>query len=1074
MKPLQAALMAALLPALVPAVQAAGPAAPAATPLASLSQPSLSPDASRIAFVANSAIWTVPAAGGAAHLLVADGGNDSRPLYSPDGTRLAFVSDATGNGDIYVLDLASGALSRITWADGGEQLSAWSHDGRWLYFSSSHDNVGGMHGLFRVASSGGTPMPVSLEPYRNEEQGVPSPDGSQIALVGGMGNFQWWRHGHAHIDESAIWLLRNDGSHQYTALSPDDARAAWPMWTPDGGSLYYMSDRGGTENLWHLQLDGSQTQLTHFSDGRLMWPSISADGHAIAFERDFGIWLADTATGKARALPITLSGAVRGPGIVHKKLTRHFEGLRVSPDGKKLAFVVHGEVFAADADKGGEADRVTRTPGAEYGIAWAPDSRHIVYGAARDGGRHLHEYDFRSGHERQLTSGDGEDTAASFSPDGKSLAFVRDGSELCVLDLASGTLRTLVTGHIDLRRPLGSDRELAWSPDGKWIAYTAWGQRMYRNASAVRVADGHVVAASQLANAFSGDVNWSDDGKALLFVTSQRTKQGRVARVDLVPRTPTFREDQFHDLFTEATPKPSPDQHDSGEQDGDRAARDKKTKVTPVRIDADGIRDRLSLLPIGLDVQSALVSPDGKTLLVTAQVAGKPNLYAWSLDPLAKKTPVARQLTSSPGYKSDAGFSKDGKTVFYLDDGRIHSVALKKGSKAKSLDVSAQMDVDFDREKMVVFNQAWSWLLDNFHDPKMHGVDWQAVHAKYAPRIAGAATPAAMRRILNLMVGELNASHSGVRSGDKPDYNTGHLGLRFDPRAYEKSGELRIAGIVPLSPADVSGTIHVGDVLLAVDGHGIGRHDNLARTLDHRVGRKTSLGIRDRNGRVHTVDVKPIDTRAAADLAYAAWTRSNRAYVDRASHGRLGYVHLRDMSMDSLRRFYRDLDAQNSTREGVVIDERNNFGGFVNAFALDVLARRPYLNMTFRGFDKPGPARSINGQRALERPTVLLTNRVTLSDGEDFAQGYRALGLGKVVGEPTAGWIIYTSNMRMIDGSVVRLPFITVTDTNGKPMELHPRPVDVAVTRAPGESYRGVDSQLDAAVSTLLQQIDAQ
>ena len=181
-----------------------------------------------------------------------------------------------------------------------------------------------------------------------------------------------------------------------------------------------------------------------------------------------------------------------------------------------------------------------------------------------------------------------------------------------------------------------------------------------------------------------------------------------------------------------------------------------------------------------------------------------------------------------------------------------------------------------------------------------------------------------------------------------------------------------------------------------------------------------------------------------------------------------GYVHLRDMSSQSLQNFYRDLDAQNSTRDGVVVDERNNFGGFVNAYALDVLSRRPYLNMTFRGFDQAEPARSILGQRALERPTVLITNRVTLSDGEDFSEGYRALGLGKIVGEPTAGWIIYTSAGRLIDGGTVRLPFITITDNHGQPMEGHPRPVDIPVSRALGESFQGKDSELDAAVRSLL------
>ncbi|HJU27433.1 MAG TPA: S41 family peptidase, partial [Rhodanobacteraceae bacterium] len=323
--------------------------------------------------------------------------------------------------------------------------------------------------------------------------------------------------------------------------------------------------------------------------------------------------------------------------------------------------------------------------------------------------------------------------------------------------------------------------------------------------------------------------------------------------------------------------------------------------------------------------------------------------------------------------------------------------------------------------------------------------------------------------LMNLLVGELDASHSGVRPNVHPKPVTGRLGLVFDTASYEHGGTLRVAEVVPLSPAAVAG-IEVGDTLQAVDGHAIGAHDNLYALLENRIDKKTSLRVAGKSGIRH-VDVKPIDSHTLGVLAYDAWVARNRAYVAKISGGRLGYVHLADMSETSLRRLYRDLDAQNMTRQGVVIDVRNNFGGFVNAYALDVLSRKPYLNMTFRGFEDAQPARSILGQRALERPTVLVTNRVTLSDGEDFTEGYRELGLGKVVGEPTAGWIIYTSNEKLIDGATVRLPFITITAEDGKPMEMHPRPVDVPVARPLGEAYHGMDSDLDAAVRTLSQQL---
>jgi C-terminal processing protease CtpA/Prc len=218
------------------------------------------------------------------------------------------------------------------------------------------------------------------------------------------------------------------------------------------------------------------------------------------------------------------------------------------------------------------------------------------------------------------------------------------------------------------------------------------------------------------------------------------------------------------------------------------------------------------------------------------------------------------------------------------------------------------------------------------------------------------------------------------------------------------------------------------------------------------------------------VIVKPIDQQTEKGLRYRQWVEQKREYVAKASGGRLGYVHMYDMSSGALSQLNVDLDADNHARDGVVIDVRNNNGGFVNVYAIDVLSRRSYLNMTFR--DQPAaPARSVLGQRALEKPTVLVINRHSLSDAEDFAEGYRSLGLGKIVGEPTAGWIIYTGDVPLIDGTFLRMPHIRVTDSKGQDMEMNPRPVDVFVQRPVGEGVAGRDSQLDTAVQTLLQQL---
>lgn len=1049
------------------------------TPRASLYEPALSPDASEIAFVSGGDIWTVAASGGEARLLVSDPATESRPLYSPDGKQLAFISTRTGDGDIYVLDFATGRLTRLTWDDGPDQLDGWSRDGKWLYFSSTSRDISGMNDIYRVSVAGGTPMAVSADRYASEYWAAPAPDGKTLAFTArGVMASQWWRKGHSHLDESEIWLVHDGASPRYERVTERGAKSAWPMWTADGRTLYFMSDRSGAENLWAQPVGGVARQLTSFTDGRLLWPSIAYDGRAIVFERDMGIWSLDPSSGSTRSIPITLRGIPAGPGIEHLSLTRQFRDLALSPDGKKVAFVARGEIFAASARDGGDAARVTSTPANESQVIWSPDSRRIAYVSDRDGASHIYIYDFAKREESRLTNDSASDVTPRWSPDGKRVAFLRGGRELRVIDVASQTERLLATGDLQ-RAPFLSSRPFDWSHDGRWIAYLSSGGDggQFTNAYVVPTAGGDARAASFLPNAFARAISWSRDGSYLLLSSAQRTEMGQVARVDLVPRTPHFREDQFRDLFHEESPDRNSPRQPAGDSSADRVKGAASDSAVPrakasVRIVFDGIRQRASLLPVGVDVADLVISPDGKNVLLTAEAAGEQNLYLYSLDDLSEEPAVAKQITSTPGRKGDAQFSPDGKEVYYLEGGRINAITLES-RKARPVAVTAEMDVDFDREKREVFAQAWSYLNDNFFDPAFNGVDWAAMRARYQPYIDGARTGDEMRRITSLMIGELDASHSGIRAPrGEASSTTGRLGLRFDRAEYERGGRLRIADVVPLGPAALSGEISPGDYLLAVDGDAVDARTNLDALLDHRIGRRVELSVAsgaDGKGR-RTVAVRPVDASTAKGLLYREWVESRRAYVAKASGGRLGYVHMFDMSAGSLEQLYLDLDVENRSHEGVVVDVRNNNGGFVNAYALDVLGRRPYLTMTTRG-RLPASARTQLGQRSLELPTVLVTNQHSLSDAEDFTEGYRAMGLGKVVGEPTAGWIVYTSNVALIDGSTVRLPSTRITTSDGAPMEMHPRPVDVSVVRPIGESYTTHDSQLDAAIATLLEQI---
>ena len=1055
-------------------------------------EPSLSPDRKEIAFVSGGDIWTVPSTGGVAALLVSHTANEARPLYSPDGRQLAFISNRTGNGDIYLLTLATGELKRLTFDDGLDQLDGWSRDGRWIYFSSTSRDVGGLNDVFRVSANGGTPMVVSADRYTNEFYSAPSPDGKTLAFAArGISSGQWWRKGHSHIDESELWLLRafEGTAGTYEKVTSRGAKELWPMWSADGRSLYYVSDRSdssnknGAQNIWSITPGRSDARrVSNFTDGRVLWPSISYDGREVVFEHNFTIWKLDTESGKAAEVSITRRGASAAPGVERVRLSDQIAELQLSPDGKKVAFVVRGEVFAASAADGGDAARVSNSYAEEHQLAWSPDSRRLAYVSNRDAIPHLFLYDFTTNSETQLTRDAAGDSTPRFSPDGKLLAFIRGARELRVLDLTAKNERVVASAFFE-RAPLISERPFTWSPDSKWLAYLPVGENQFKNLNIVSVGGGTGRPASFLANVFSNSVSWSPDGAFMLFDSGQRTESSQLARVDLVPRTPRFREDQFRDLFREEPPRnltpsnrpeprpteapaPSPAPLPSPSAS---PGEERRPGPKPVQVVFDDIRRRLSFLPIGLDVNYQTISPDGKWVALVANAANQANIYIYSLDELSREPVVAKQLTSTSGFKRWAQFSPDSKEIFFIENGRIGVVNLE--GRARQLAVTAEMDVDFSREKMEIFRQGWSYIRDFFYDSDFHGVNWTGVRAQYEPLIVGARTPDEMRRLLNLMVGELNASHLGAgapQAGNQP--TTGRIGLRFDRSEYESTGRLRVTELIGLSPAAIAGNIKVGDYLLAVDGRAIDQTTNLDEVLNYKIGRRVSLSVSSDGTTKREVVVRPVNGNTERGLLYRQWVERNREYVAKASNGRLGYVHMFDMSTNSLNQLHIDLDAENYAKDGVVIDIRNNSGGFVNVYAIDVFARRNYLTMTLRGLSGT-PARTVLGQRALNRPTILVTNQHSLSDAEDFTEGYRTLRLGQVVGEPTAGWIIYTWNQSLIDGTSFRLPRMKITANDGTNMELNPRPVDLEVTRPIGETLTNRDSQLNAAVRELLKQL---
>ena len=1076
-----------------------------------LRQPSLSPDGSKIAFCYAGDVWIVSADGGEASRITSHASDDSHPIFSHDGTQLAFASQRTGGGNIYTISLQSSQPpERLTYHDESIPPACWSPDGQWLYFTSDYDGIRGAS--YKIHINGGTPIQVAGDPRETHYNLAISPDGRTLAF--NNNGSQWWRRGQHPSGHSDIWIVSEAvGADDHRRLTQYLGKNLRPMWNADGAGLYYLSDRDGEENIWYMTLEGDAEveQFTHFADGRVLRPSISADGQWISFERDFQIWRMNLESRAAEPVEIILQTDEKSNPIQHHSYISGINEFELSSDGRKVAFIVHGEVFADLADKGdkikkgGDSFKVTDTPFRESQLQWHPESDRVVYISDRTGHNEVFQYDFKERVETQLTDSPEQKYTPNFSPDGKWLAYIQvplnpdtagvEG-EIWLMNTETEEKRSFITDQVFIGVP--QPTEFEWSPDSQWLAFIATDTNFFSNLYVQHIEADSPKQLTFLSNISTGDILWSPSGKFIIFNTGQYRAESQIARVDLKPIQPVFKEEDFDRLFREEKPdKPQPPEAESSEkketdsgaksseeseneQEGEsKEAKDKKPKkkIEPVEIEFEGIKHRLRFLTdFKLNASAESIRPNSKTLIFRAAMTGQQNLWSLSLEE-DKRGELPKQLTGTANGKGNVHFIPNGKKFYYTDGGRIHSVGMgEDGAKegdAKALDTRAEVEVNFHLEKMQAFDEAWRLIRDGFYDPQFHGCDWEQVHQTFRPVVEGVQTQVEFRELLNLMVGELNASHLGAggRSDSAPD---SFLGADFDRETLEGDGHFKITEIIPESPLTLpEEPAQVGEYLVAVDGIPLNRGINLPERLQRKQGKRVTVKLNNKpqlEG-CREVTLQPIDIGQHRHLRYKEWVRWNETYVHEKSDGRLGYVHIREMSYEAYLQFIADLDTETHDREGVVLDVRFNPGGHIAPFILDVLHRRAYTQSNYRGLISTTDT-NLAGNRILEQPVILITNEHSGSNAEMFSEGFRQLGLGKVVGMPTAGAVIWTWGWGLLDGTVFRLPRLRVTTLEGENTEGTARPVDRQVDRPLGEAAQGIDSQLDVAVEQLLAQID--
>jgi tricorn protease len=1028
--------------ALVAALVAARPApAQAQEPIRFVRTPDVSPDGRLVAFSYLGDIWVVESIGGVARPVTLHEAHDIYPVFSPDGRQLAFASNRYGSYDVFTVPVAGGRPKRLTSDSATDIPVGWSPDGKEVLMVSGRAVAyPSTTALYTVPAAGGAVRSLGIA---DAKDGSFSPQGDRVAYVRGQGT--WYRKGYRGSSNDDLWLANRDGTG-HRRLTDFTGQDTSPMWAPDGHTLYYVSEQLGAANVFRLDLTAGDkakpTQITFHTDDAVRRARISGNGEWIVYECGADLYVVSTLGGSPRKLAIEVHADEKTNSQRVVTLTRDATEFAPAPDEKHVVLVAHGELFLTALPDGGKATRLTNDPAYDHGIAWAPDGKKIVFASDRTGHEDLYllEADDPDTTDltkatkfkvKPLTQTPEAESDASFSPDGKRIAYLR-----------TGQLWTMSTDGSNAK-PLVADVQVFdyhWSPDSKWLVYARTDGSYASELYIVPSAGGQPRNVTRYAT-YNGDVTWSKNGKKIAFISQRR---GNPAVHILALQKPSS-----------ATPPSGPF---AGPLAGLFAGPD---------IDWDDIHLRVTR-PTPVPADDCAIAPDG------SRVAFRSNGDLWTAS--ADGRQVQRVTTGGQQPRQIRWSQRHTGQVYYLDGTGTVRIANLGTSGLVPPDparvpFSAKLTFRRDEEFREMFAQSWRLLAENFYDPAFHGADWKAVRAKYAGLVKHVALKEDLYALISLMLGELNASHLGIfGAAAPPEEITADLGLLFD-ESYRGPG-LKVTEVLRRGPADKRGlNLKPGDLILSIDRQPVTGDRELSELLNGKVGETVPVEVaaagadlKDPKAR-RKVELQAVGRDVVENLIYERWVNKNAERVAALSGGKYGYIHIPNMSDDGLERFVRSLYSDNFDKDGLVIDVRNNGGGFTHDQVLNYLAGREHALFKQRNGGEGMVVREYD--RKWTKPLVVLINHRTYSDAEVFPNALRTLNLGKLVGQPTGGQVIFTYRVRLIDGSVFMLPRTGVYTTRGVNMEKEAVKPDVLVEPTPDQIAKGADPQLEKAVDVL-------
>jgi tricorn protease len=1079
----------------------------------------VAPDGTTVAFSWRGDIWCVPIEGGAARRLTSHDAEDHSPRYSPDGREIAFISTRFPGGQVYIMPAEGGTPRQVTYHTDGFGLEGWYADGSALLVTASRDDHW-RHArrFFRVDARERTAHRRLFDAEGRD--GSLSPDGKRMLFV--REGERWWRKGYRGERAAQIWL-HDFETGTYEKLSTDRIPHEWPLWDPRGDRFYFVSEEDGTRNLWVMELaTRKRQQLTRFRDDGVTFPALSADGSVIVFRRLGDLYACRPGAGEEpRRIPISYGGDALWPAV-ERRLVDRAEDVDFAPDGKQIAIVAGGDVFVMDREMR-EPRQVTDTPEPESGVRFAPDGKSLYFVSAVGGQPDIwcavpadpEKYWWLNDAFRitRVTEDPEVEARLAFRPDGKRLAFTRKGGELWTIDPDGGHPQRVLAGW--------SAPRYEWSPDGKWFVYSVQDDDFNSDVWVVKADASAPPFNISRHPDFDAGPAWSPDGRTIAFVgqrthreldayyvflrredeeTSSRDRRlekaleamkkgakkaaGKSGRPGAAAGDPKRRRSRGGGAEPEPgggarppAPGPEPDPQET-EKNKARNDAGKKDRPVEVKIDFEGLPERIHRLSIPNSVEGNLVwSADSKRLVFSAVVKGERGLYAVEIP---GERPTPKKLSST--VLSDARWLAGPNELTGRSGGS--PAAMSASGSVKTFGFRVKQEIDRVAQRNAAFDAAWYVMRERFYDGGFNDRDWSAIRRKYRPLAAHCLGDAEFATLVNLMLGELNASHLGFSAGrrrrargggdgDTREWvpSTVHLGVRWDP-GHPGPG-LRVRDVIPRGPASLEKhRLEAGELVLAIDGRPVSPETDLTTVLNESTDHDYRLTVRDAAGRERIVTLRATTTPAARRLLYERRLKERHKRVEELSGGTLGYCHIAGMNWSSFERFEAELYALGYGKDGLVIDVRDNGGGSTTDHLLTVLCQpRHAITVPRRG--GPGYPQDRRVYASWQKPIVVLCNQNSYSNAEIFTHAIKQLGRGQVVGVQTAGGVISTGGAAVLDVGFIRTPFRGWFLLDGRDMELNGARPDHVVWPAPGELPAGIDRQLDKAVEVLLADVEA-